>query len=86
MEGGDNGLLSGAIFFAGLGLTFALIALLPNKTGRMTWAWIPAGILLLLAVLVIANIGSIFNYIWPAVLIFVGGFFLWRAVRGRPHQ
>ena len=86
MEGGDSGLLSGAIFFAGLGLTFALIALLPNKTGRMTWAWIPAGILLLLAVLVIANIGSIFNYIWPVVLILVGGFFIWRAVRGRPSQ
>jgi hypothetical protein len=83
MEGGDPGPVSGAIFFAGLGLTFALVALLPNKSGRMTWAWIPGGILLLLAVLIFAGIESIFNYIWPVVLIIVGMFFLWRALLSR---
>jgi hypothetical protein len=86
MEGGDNGLLSGGIFLAGLGLTFALVALLPNQTGRMTWAWIPAGILLLLAGLVFANIGEFFNYIWPVALILGGGFLLWRAMRGQKKQ
>ena len=83
MEGGDPGPVSGAIFFAGLGLTFALVAVLPNKFGRMTWAWIPGGILLLLAVLIFAGIESIFNYIWPVVLIIVGLFFLWRALLSR---
>jgi hypothetical protein len=83
MEGGDPGPVSGAIFFAGLGLTFALVAVLPNKFGRMTWAWIPGGILLLLAVLIFAGIESIFNYIWPIVLIIVGLFFLWRALLSR---
>ncbi len=78
MEGGDPGPISGAIFFAGLGLTFALVALLPNKIGRMTWAWIPGGILLLLALLILAGIESLMNYIWPVVLIAVGLYFLLR--------
>lgn len=86
IDDGENGLLSGAIFFAGLGITFALVALLPNQTGRLTWAWIPAGILLLLAVLVIANIGEYFNYIWPVALILGGGYFLWRALRRQKYQ
>jgi hypothetical protein len=78
MDAADLGPISGAVFFAGLGLTFALVALLPNKSGRMTWAWIPGGILLFMAVLIVAGIGSVFNYIWPAVLIVVGLFFLYR--------
>lgn len=78
MEGSDPGLISGAIFFAGLGLTFALVALLPNKVGRMNWAWIPAGILLLLAILILSGIESLINYIWPVVLIAVGLYFLLR--------
>lgn len=78
MEGADPGPISGAVFFAGLGLTFALVALLPNKSGRMTWAWIPGGILIFLALLIAAGIGSVFNYIWPVVLIVMGLFFLYR--------
>jgi hypothetical protein len=78
MESSDPGLISGAIFFAGLGLTFALVALLPNKVGRMSWAWIPAGILLLLAILILAGIESLINYIWPVVIIAVGLYVLLR--------
>ena len=83
IEIGDPGLLSGAIFFAGLGLTFALVALLPQPSGRMSWAWIPAGVLLLLAVMVLADIASIMNYVWPVALALVGAFFIWRAFRRR---
>jgi hypothetical protein len=78
MESGNPGAISGAIFFTGLGLTFALVALLPNKVGRMTWAWIPAGILLLLAIFILSGIESLINYIWPVVLIAVGLYFLLR--------
>ena len=80
IEGSNPGAISGAIFFAGLGLTFALVAILPNKVGRMTWAWIPAGILLLLAILILSGIESLMNYIWPAALIAVGVYFLLRTV------
>lgn len=78
IEGSEPGPISGAIFFAGLGLTFALVALLPNKVGRMTWAWIPGGILLLLAILLFSGIESMINYIWPVVLIAAGLYFLLR--------
>ena len=80
IEGSDPGPISGAIFFLGMGLTFVLVALLPNKVGRMTWAWIPGGILLLLAILVLSGIESLINYIWPAVLIAAGVYFLLRTV------
>jgi len=78
MEGNDAGMISGAIFFAGMGLTFILVALLPNKVGRMTWAWIPGGILLVLAVIILAGIESMFNYIWPIVVIALGLYFILR--------
>lgn len=83
MEGGDSEMVSGAVFFAGLGLTFALVALLPNKVGRMTWAWIPGGILLILAVIIIAGIESMFNYVWPVVVIAMGLFFILRTILKR---
>lgn len=83
MEGGDSEMVSGAVFFAGLGLTFALVALLPNKVGRMTWAWIPGGILLILAVIIIAGIESMFNYVWPVVVIAMGLFFILRTMLKR---
>lgn len=83
MEGGDSDMVSGAVFFAGLGLTFALVALLPNKVGRMTWAWIPGGILIILAVIILAGIESMFNYVWPVVVIAMGLFFILRTILKR---
>jgi len=83
MEGGDSEMVSGAVFFAGLGLTFALVALLPNKVGRMTWAWIPGGILLILAVIIVAGIESMFNYVWPVFVIAMGLFFILRTILKR---
>lgn len=80
IEGSDPGPISGAIFFAGLGLTFALVAVLPNKIGRMTWAWIPGGILMLLAIIVLAGIESLINTIWPVILIAAGVYFLLRVI------
>ena len=80
LEGAEAGSVSGAIFFAGLGLTFILVALLPNKTGRMVWAWIPGGILLGIALLVLAGIEDLMKYIWPSVLIAAGLFFVLRAL------
>lgn len=78
IEGNGAGMISGAVFFAGMGLTFVLVALLPNKVGRMTWAWIPGGILMVLAVIVLAGIESVFNYVWPIVVIVLGLYFILR--------
>lgn len=69
------GLETGGLLFLGLGLTFVAVAYLPTPQGRMTWAWIPGGILLVFGALLLAASESLFAYIWPAVLI-LGGILL----------
>ncbi len=78
------GMQTGGVFFLGLGLTFALVALLPSTAGRMTWAWIPAGILAVMGLLLMAVSGNIINYFWPLVIIAAGGFLIIRNLLGRP--
>jgi lipoprotein signal peptidase len=73
----------GGVFFFGLGLTFALVALLPNPAGRMTWAWIPSLILIVIGVFVFAAAEELLLYIGPAALMIGGAVLLWRAVRPR---
>jgi len=69
---------NGGVFFLGLGLTFAAVALLPTPQGKMTWAWIPAGVLLLLAVITSASLEGIFDILWPLALVVLGGAILYR--------
>jgi len=78
--------ITGGIFFIGLGLTFALVALLPNPVGKMTWAWIPAAVLLTIAIITLAGAGTVINYIWPVVIVLLGTYFLWRAFRPGPSE
>lgn len=78
---------SGALLFAGLALTFVLVAVLPGGLGRRRWAWIPAAALAVLAVLIALEataLSSVLDYLWPLALIVGGGFLLWRAL-GRRH-
>jgi hypothetical protein len=78
---GDSvaGFATGGMLFLGIGLTFALVALTPTPEGRMHWAWIPAGIMLLMGLVVLASVEDMFNYLWPAFLILAGAFLLIRA-------
>jgi hypothetical protein len=71
------------LFFLGLGLTFALVALLPSSQGDLRWAWIPGGILLLLGSIFLVAGENLLVYIWPVVLILTGGLFIVRALRNR---
>jgi hypothetical protein len=65
-----------AVLFTGLALTFFFVAILPNPFGRMTWAFIPAGVLFLLALLSFsARFQQYAVYVWPLVLI-GGGLYL----------
>ena len=72
---------SGGIFFLGLGITFALVALVPTASGQMRWAWIPALILGLMGLLILLAAEKLINYIWPSALILAGIFMLWRSLR-----
>jgi hypothetical protein len=66
------------MFFLGMGVTFALVALLPNQTHDTRWAFIPAGILALLGIGLVGPIQSAFNYIWPVLLVGLGVYILFR--------
>jgi hypothetical protein len=74
---------AGAVFFLGLALTFGAVYLLPGPSGqRMTWALIPAAVMLVLGSIVSVAATGIFSFVWPAVLIIAGLYLLYRNRRG----
>jgi hypothetical protein len=77
-----NDLATGGLFFLGLGLTFILVAVLPGGSGR-SWALIPGTVLLLFGALLGTPYRGITDYIWPAVLILLGGYFVLRFFMNR---
>jgi hypothetical protein len=74
---------TGGVFFLGLGLTFALVGLIPTPQGYMRWAFIPAVILLIIGLLIVVAMTSLINYLWALALIAAGLFLLVRALRTR---
>ncbi|HEY5571899.1 MAG TPA: hypothetical protein VIK64_02695 [Anaerolineales bacterium] len=83
LEGTMSDFETGGIFFLGLGLTFLLVALLPTPDGYMRWAFIPAGVLLLIGILMTAALTQVINIVWPLALILAGLFLVLRAFRSR---
>jgi len=77
----EREMLSGMVFFLGLGLTFGLVYLLPKPGGRLKWALYPAGILFFIGLLVLLGVTKLFNFVWPVALLAAGGYVLYRAVR-----
>lgn len=77
------GIETGGIFFFGLGLTFALLALLPTPEGRLTWSIIPAIVFLIVGTLITAAAAELINYIWPVLLILGGLYLLYRTLSSR---
>lgn len=74
---------SGGLFFLGLGVTFILVALLPGGHGR-SWALIPGAVLLIFGALLGTPFRGFTDYLWPAVLILLGGYFVLRFFLNRP--
>jgi hypothetical protein len=71
-----SGFETGSVFFLGLAFTFALVAILPNGEGRMSWPWIPALVLFALGGLLSIGAESMMAYVFPAALILVGVYML----------
>ncbi len=63
------------VFFVGLSATFALVALLAKPSGQFNWAWIPSGVLLMIA-LIVGLSSSTMRLAFPILLILGGGFVL----------
>lgn len=83
LEASLPGIEMGGVFFLGLGITFGLVAFLPTSEGQMKWAWIPAAVLVLMGLLIIAAAENFMAYIIPVILIGVGCViilrtFIWR--------
>lgn len=78
-EAVTGSLMMGGIFFLGLALTFALVALLPRSV-KNHWAWIPAGVLAVMGVLIMLSATELLNTLWPLALIVVGLFLVGRVV------
>jgi hypothetical protein len=80
VDTGVNGTTSGGILFLGFGLTFVLVALLPNPIGRMRWAWIPAAVLATIGIVMLVASENLINYIWPAGFVLLGIWLIARSV------
>ena len=80
----DNveGLETGGIFFLGLGVTFLLVALLPGERWR-SWALIPGILLVLFGAVLGTPFFGLAGFFWPAILIILGVFFVFRFFRDR---
>lgn len=77
----EREMLSGVVFFLGLGVTFGLVYLLPKPGGKLKWALYPAGILTFIGILVLLGVTKLFNFVWPVALLAAGGYVLYRAIR-----
>jgi hypothetical protein len=66
------GVDAGAFLFLGIGLTFAILALLPGHGSSLRWAFIPAGVLVVIGLLISAASASLINLIFPAALVVAG--------------
>lgn len=74
---------SGWVFLAGTAATFAMVALLPERsTGRkLTWAWYPAAALAVIALIVLVSSFEITSVVWAVLLIGGGLLLVWRAMK-----
>jgi hypothetical protein len=72
---------SDVLFFLGMGVTFLLVGLLPNKSHNTRWAFIPGGILLALGLFLFAPLEPLINYIWPVALVGLGVYILLRNLK-----
>jgi hypothetical protein len=78
-----QGVETGAILFIGLGLTFFFLAILPTGSTGMTWALIPATILLIIGALLGTPFKGSLDYLWIAALFLGGVSMIWQFVRSR---
>ena len=75
-----SGVDNGGLLFLGLGLTFILVAVLPGGQSRR-WALIPGSILLVFGAILGTPFEGFTQYLWPILLIVLGGYFVIRFFR-----
>jgi hypothetical protein len=71
---------TGGYFFIGIGLTFFLVAVLPNPQGQMKWAFIPALALIGIGVFILSAVNEIWYVLWPLLIIAGGGYLVYKTI------
>jgi len=79
----ENGLLTGGLFFLGVGATFGVLGLLPvGKKDK--WPWIPAAICIVLGTLILigsgALVNSVFGWVWAGAFLVAGIYLVVRSL------
>jgi hypothetical protein len=70
------------LFLLGLGLTFGAVYLIPGPNGeKMEWAIWPAGVMVVLALIVMVASVQWAGYLVPIFMILLGGLLVFRALR-----
>jgi len=69
---------TGGLFLIGFGLTFMLLAFLPDYDNQLKWALIPGGILILIGVISLPFMAFFWRALWPLALIAAGGYVLYK--------
>ena len=70
--------LGGSVFFLGMAATFALLGFVEINGRRMTWPWIPAGVLAVMGVLIGLTTSGWSAIVWAVLLILAGAFLVAR--------
>ena len=83
VDNAATGIETGGLFFLGMGLTFILVAILPGDKSGRSWALIPGVILLVFGALLGTPYRGLTDYLWPAILILLGGYFVFRFFTNR---
>lgn len=76
-----SGEAAGGILFIGIALTFLVLYFRPVSGERMDWALWPAGITGVMGLFILAGAVDIMRFVWPLILIAVGGWVLLRGLR-----
>ena len=78
-----NGEAAGGVLFIGIALTFLVLYFRPVDGTRMDWAIWPAGITGVMGLFLLAGAVDVMRFIWPLILIAVGGWVLLRGLRAK---
>ena len=77
------GEVGGSLFFFGLAATFGALYLLPTPMDQQSWPLIPAGVLAIIGLLVLASGGNMLGLVVPFALMALGGIIVFRAITQR---
>jgi hypothetical protein len=79
--GGNLPIEAAGVLFIGLALTFLVLYFLPVEGQKLKWAIFPALSLLVFGLFVGFGEEDLWNLIWPAMIVILGIYFIFGAVR-----